>query len=310
MAVAVDNRDNRMKTPGSFTERCQREIETCKEFQAQAKRDVRCKIIQAVALSVLFSVGVVTAFVLTSLYAPAYAPITLFLGTYLLIERMGEFLTKNFKEKWIEIEREAAQIRGIAEEYSNIMQNFSHKEFLLAEYASNQATYVEKYACLEAHHNYWEKASEKAFIAHEQTFQEALNQASDKTKQYCLKVQAQRLREDALQFKVNAAFIRALMKRPDYNRLQDSLPFITHYAPIPLNQSASESEKDLMLKIPFDSPLAENLLQRDLPPYEDRFLEIFDIRGKITRSFSRLEILQSEALQKITKAFIEAMDQQ
>jgi hypothetical protein len=302
---------NRMADPGPLIQCLETQILQHKEIEAQAKRDVRCKMIQAVALVALFIIAVVAAFVLTSLYAPNYAPIVLFAGTYFLIGHMGQFLKTNFKDVWKDIEKTAEKVQSIAKKHFEIMQNDTYKQSLLTEHASNDETHLQKYTYLAAHRDYWLEQSEKAFAAHNQKFEEAdallhSPQSSDQDKKRGIKyaICAQQLHEIALQSRVEAAFMEAFMQRPDYLGTQKLL-YDTHYAPISLN----ESDDDLTLNISFfDSPWAQNLIDRDLPPYKNRFVDIKNLKNETVGSLLRSEVRRTP--EKISKAFVQAMDEQ
>src|SRR6185503_17657489 len=100
MAVAV----SRMATPGPLYKKLEEDILRNKEKVAEYKMERRCKVIQAIALSALFIIAAVAAFVIASIYAPNYAPIVLFIGAYLLIGQMGNCVKTHFKEKWTQLD--------------------------------------------------------------------------------------------------------------------------------------------------------------------------------------------------------------
>jgi hypothetical protein len=320
---------NRMANPGPLMQAFETEIVNQNESAAESRRAIRCKMIQAVALAALLIIGVVGAFVLTSLYAANYAPVVLFVGTYFLIGHMGQFLNKNFRDVWKNIERTAKKVELIAKKHYAITQNDAYKQNLLRTYTPNDKTHLTKYIYLAAHRHYWLEESNAKIKEHidalkaKQSLTESINTVglNDEKKRSIYRqavmhsVQAQQSREDGLESRVEALFIEALMHRPDYKGKKEDL-YTTYSSRLPItilkkkseDNSTSEFEADLRLDVSlFESQEAlkwtMHFLTRDLPPYQDTFLNINE-----NQIFLRSQIVNDST--KIIQAFIQAMDEQ
>ena len=311
---------NRMTNPGPLVQdlvkNLERQILHPEECAAEATCRVRWKIAQAVALAALSIIAFVAAFVLTSLYAPSYAPFVLLGGTYLIMTYLKPFLVTHFRNEWRSIEREAAKIQAIAQKYLKL--NDVDKQTLTTTYTPSDETALQKYAYLASYHDYWLDQSKQDIEAAKneageadllfQQVQTGYLKAEDKRNAEKNGVRhaiyAQHKRESALEARVEALFMKALMHRPDYKGKKAQL-YETRYAPIPLSQAdlSDKTENEMSFHVSFESPWAKNLVLRELSN-QDIFLHIGE-----KESFLRSEICESpEKSEKIVHAFIAAMD--
>lgn len=302
---------NRMATPGPLYKGLEGEILQNKEKVSAYTRERRCKIIQAIALSALFIIATVASFVIASIYAPNYAPIVLFFGAYLLIGRMSHCVNTQFKDKWTQLDKQIAQIQAIAKMHLCVLNDTGYQAKLAKEFQPANEDELKKYTYLAAHYKYWEAVADNALNAHVDKHSEAVQIQADPAKKSekfikkyaLLMVGSQQLREEALHAKVQAAFVRAIMKRPDCTAKQEDL-FRTHYAPIPLR----EKDGDLTVNVSlFESNWAQRLLFRDLPPYENRFFESAREAG---RHFLRTEVQDQANFEDIVDEIVATMDSQ
>jgi len=299
-----------MAKPGPIYQQFEQEIIKNSEKVSAHTRDRRCKVIQAVALSALFIIAAVAAFVLASLYAPNYAPIVLFVGAYLLIDKMGHCVKTNFKDKWTVLDKEIEKLQALAKKHLAITNDTEYQTKLKSEFPSATDDELKKYTNLAAHYEYWKDVADNAIKAHRETLAESAEiqsnpeiKKSQKLAKKALKlaIRSQQLREEALEARVSSAFARAIMKRP--NCTAQKPLYITHYAPIPLQ----ETDDDMRVNVSFESSWAQNLLNRDLPPYENRFFETTRERD---RSFLRAEVLKPEEFENIVQEIVETIDAQ
>jgi hypothetical protein len=299
---------SRMATPGLFYQKLEQDILQNKEKVTALSKERRCKVIQSVVLSALFIIAAVAAFVLASVYAPTYAPIVLFVGSYLLIGQMTHCVKIHFKDKWTQLDREIEQIQAIAKKHINISKDDVYQKRLADTFRPANDDELKKYTYLAAHYEHWQEVADNALNEHTEKHAEARQVQDDPTKKsekffkksIKLAIRAQQLREEALHAKVQAAFVRAIMKRPDCT-VQQPL-FHTHYAPIPLQ----ETDDDLTVNVSlFESNWAQNLLNRDLPPYENWF---FESARKMGRPFLRTEVLEQDKFEAIVDEIVATMD--
>lgn len=291
---------NRMATPGPLYKLLEGEIVQSKAIVAQHTRDRCCKIIQAVALSALFIIAAVAAFVVASIYFPNYAPIVLFVGAYLLIDKMAHCVRTHFRDKWKQLDKQIERIQAIAKRHLDISQNEAYQKDLAEKFQPADGEALKKYTYLAAHYEYCKEVADKALKAHTEKQGEAFKMRKDPTKQkewIRLGVHAQQLREEGLEATVHAAFMRAIMTRPHC----PLPPFRTFYAPIPLQ----DTDGDVTVNLPlFDSDWAINLLNRDLDPYQDKFFE--SVRD---HAFSRTDVQDPDKFEAIVDAIVATIDE-